>query len=1630
MSTGVQDRDRPPSTVETYKTKMHTWVFALIICTSSNHHHCLHNSNRYLMNDAPCHLPGKSNATTHILFEEAPDCPENCASCTDPSICEVCEHGFTLTNRGRCVDQCIEGDSETNCAVGHCTVFDDTLCSKCAHKDDVPAAGICNTGVTKCTKDDLGVCISCEPGHLLYQGGCYPSKSALAQSICTTDNQIVIEGKLYCSLCSNENEAPINGHCTDEFPSYCNADGGRCTSCIADGYFLLEGGCYSGAEHPGSVICVEVHDNECTECGSHYPLTAGVCTYCPIDHCLTCENESCSQCQKGYVLRSSGRCVKLCSEGNGLQSCAIGYCTAFGGTLCTKCAYEEDVPVAGICTSELTTCQKNSSHICISCEQKHLLYSGGCYATTGSLGLEICSLEDQINIGDKVYCSKCNQENEAPLNGECTETAANHCDVLDGVCTSCKTTGYFLFQGGCYTLASIPGNIVCAEVSGTTCTKCRDGYGIHEGECTPCAIEHCMDCNDNIADCNACDPKHFFTGAACVACEGEHCAACRENMCVDCTDKTECHACTIPNCVLCDPTSVECLTCQEAYELDEDGACTPLPASECPSSCLCTNNDVPALCTSCKPGFIAAGLVSGDTCLSCALEVENCGLCTYISESESIVCEECLDGYRMNNGLCEPCGKGCKSCPQRANKCEECFAETPYFNPALTECLATCPPNSVAVANKKCSCIHGYYSTLQGCEPCDESCDTCSGGEVDKCVTCRPGFFLASGSWKGQCISCHVGAFSDGSIIGVEHCSKCKGVPQNGDLVVMCEECDLGYTLKGEVCVSDDAGHEDCPSNCICTAESPACVSCQKGYFTLSTPSLETCIRCSTAVSGCKACTVEDVPLSRNTKDVVCTLCDDGKGLVEGECQSCHVTCKTCNNNPNLCSACNNPTYKLSLKGDQCVQECPEFSEEQNGRCVCLLGYSISSNGLTCTKDTSACPSVCICAVGNICSGCTDGYFTFDPSRTDAARCEPCSGDFCSSCGSVSNDAAVIGHSLGSNRRYAYRRSTKSINICVDCNDKRGCSACSIEGCNKCSTADHTECTECMPDYQLSQDKKSCEPLVPICPLGCTCTPGTSTCNGCADGYFEVDSADETNGRCMRCSIPTRYIPTRISRARRIQQLLSVRGKEIDQIGWKVVRDAAWDGVAGCALCKPPSSPGPAICTQCVQGKHLWVSGESTQCLDACPDGMGSINNVCFNCNDQNCLRCDNNLDSCTECRTGASPVLNPETELVVCETVCPLGCVCEDAENSNICTGCQSGYYEVSVLARLVMRLRQADVHCKACLANCMTCTDGSTCSACADSYVLHQTGTSCVQKCDQGYYDKQGKCTRCSDENCASCTSETTCTSCIGSSFLSGGKCITCDESCKTCGGSTKKDCLACPAGTVHSVGTGLGECLQECSATAAGNCALCNAIIDGTRYCSKCVPGEAPIDGRCELISVARNVACVTSGDGTCTSCPATHFLFNGGCYATSRYPGSAVCTSSSNGLCTNCADGFTSTNGICSNCVSGCSSCSSAAASACTLCTEGYFPAFSGSQGVCKRCDDTTITNGYQGVQNCRLCVAPQQAGPALCLDASEISNKSSLSAGAITGITIAVLAVVGCAVGLLVWFLCCRRSKAV
>lgn len=45
---------------------------------------------------------------------------------------------------------------------------------------------------------------------------------------------------------------------------------------------------------------------------------------------------------------------------------------------------------------------------------EHLLYSGGCYATTGSYGLQICSIENQIAIGGKVYCSKCNQKKEAP----------------------------------------------------------------------------------------------------------------------------------------------------------------------------------------------------------------------------------------------------------------------------------------------------------------------------------------------------------------------------------------------------------------------------------------------------------------------------------------------------------------------------------------------------------------------------------------------------------------------------------------------------------------------------------------------------------------------------------------------------------------------------------------------------------------------------------------------------------------------------------------------------------------------------------------------------------------------------------------------------------------------------------------------------------------------------------------------------------------------------------------------------------------------------------------------------------------------------------------------------------------
>ncbi|ESU35554.1 Variant-specific surface protein, partial [Giardia duodenalis] len=151
---------------------------------------------------------------------------------------------------------------------------------------------------------------------------------------------------------------------------------------------------------------------------------------------------------------------------------------------------------------------------------------------------------------------------------------------------------------------------------------------------------------------------------------------------------------------------------------------------------------------------------------------------------------------------------------------------------------------------------------------------------------------------------------------------------------------------------------------------------------------------------------------------------------------------------------------------------------------------------------------------------------------------------------------------------------------------------------------------------------------------------------------------------------------------------------------------------------------------------------------------------------------------------------------------------------------------------------------------------------------------------------------------------------------------------------------------------------------------------------------------------------------------------------GCYKTDRQPGIQICTLASQGdKCETCANSLPpSAAGVCPSCDSACKTCTSANnANTCSSCVVGYYQV--GTK--CVRCD-TNDPNGNKpitGVRDCVSCAPPAggDGGSVLCylMKDGDSTNKSGLSTGAIAGISVAVIVVVGGLVGFLCWWFLCR-----
>ncbi|ESU36101.1 Variant-specific surface protein, partial [Giardia duodenalis] len=185
--------------------------------------------------------------------------------------------------------------------------------------------------------------------------------------------------------------------------------------------------------------------------------------------------------------------------------------------------------------------------------------------------------------------------------------------------------------------------------------------------------------------------------------------------------------------------------------------------------------------------------------------------------------------------------------------------------------------------------------------------------------------------------------------------------------------------------------------------------------------------------------------------------------------------------------------------------------------------------------------------------------------------------------------------------------------------------------------------------------------------------------------------------------------------------------------------------------------------------------------------------------------------------------------------------------------------------------------------------------------------------------------------------------------------------------------------------------------------------------------CSETQVPIDGVCVQNTGNRAALCTAKGDGTCASCVGGDLLKDGGCYKTDRLPGKSVCTTASNSKCTKCANGLNADgDGACGNCHPTCATCSTAEdPNKCKTCATGYYKT-SNSDGPCMKCSEK--------ISGCKQCVSSSDSS-VICLE-SEVgtggsTNRSGLSTGAIAGISVAVIVVVGGLVGFLCWWFLCR-----
>ncbi|ESU42086.1 Variant-specific surface protein, partial [Giardia duodenalis] len=364
----------------------------------------------------------------------------------------------------------------------------------------------------------------------------------------------------------------------------------------------------------------------------------------------------------------------------------------------------------------------------------------------------------------------------------------------------------------------------------------------------------------------------------------------------------------------------------------------------------------------------------------------------------------------------------------------------------------------------------------------------------------------------------------------------------------------------------------------------------------------------------------------------------------------------------------------------------------------------------------------------------------------------------------------------------------------------------------------------------------------------------------------------------------------------------------------------------------------------------------------------------------------------------------------------------CEMIGTTQICTSCQAGYVPINGKCTAVA----SAANCKKTAGGNLDSTD-KTCGKCEGATFMYKGGC----------YDKEGEIGRviCKTPG----TTPGVCNECQAGYFKNSSpsdskdSCTACTANCNTCSAADADKCSVCAEGYfVGAANDAEGACIKCDAGTSNG--------WTGVTGCAKCTKPAAPGTVTCDECTTDY-LKTDTTGSAPITTC-VTADNCGEGFFATTvnNIKKCVSCSDKTNGVdgCEKCtAPGEGKTKPTCTKCstkylktVSGVTTCE-------TDCGDGYFKNDNGGSDsqtkVCVSCSDTNA-----GVPNCAKCTAPSTAGqkPACsecgsgfkleggtCVSSS--ANRSGLSTGAIAGISVAAVVVVGGLVGFLCWWFVCR-----